>query len=340
MRRRLSILALATLGPLLAAGCGSTPVVPAGPPPELGPVVSISFVGGALKWGDLARVRVHITNGTLDPIVLRSVDLPGQLPDRRLWLTTRKGRVHYEASRKRAVWRPWVRDETHEVFASGFLLPAETITVERWLRVRTPVQDVVVLYQPARLNVFFPGSRELTPTRAEPRELYFREPSLARGGDYRRGKPGSEERVVLFYGADTAPIVRRQFPIDLVWSDLDMPGAAMDELDVGEGELSAWDGGPAWIVRRPASGDLVVAPNEGETEIFPGFDFLVFDFVDVASLEGSEVLVDVAPEEEYDRVDPGDFLEFLRGVRNQGARLNVVAVDTGADDREWVLQLR
>jgi hypothetical protein len=291
--------------------------------------VSISFVEGAPKWGDLARVRVHITNGTLGPIVLRSVDFPGQLPDRRLWLTTRAGRVHYETSRRRVVWRPWVPDETAEVFASGFLLPAETITVERWLRVRTPVQDVVVLYQSARLNVFLPSSSELTPKRAEPRELYYREPSPSSEGNFRRGKPGSEERVVLFSAADTTPIVRRQFPIDLAWSDRDMPRAVMDELDVGAGELSAWDGGPAWIVRRPAGGDLVVAPNEGETEIFPGFDFLVFD-----------VLVDVSPGEEYDRVDPGDFLEFLRGVRNQGARLNVVAVDTGADDLEWVLQLR
>ncbi len=291
-------------------------------------------------WGDLVRARVHVTNGTLEPIVLRAVDLAGQLPGRRLWLTTRAGRLRYDAPRKRVVWRPRVRDETEEVFASGLLLSGETITVERWLRVRTPVVDVAVLYQPAGLNVFYPTSSKPTPERGEPWEVHFRSSTISGRSAFRRGKPGGEQRVVLFYGAEATPIVRRHIRVALDWSDIDMPGAVLDELDVGSGELSAWDGGPAWIVRRPQGGDLVVVSREGARDVFPGVDFLIFDLADIVSLEGSDLLVDLVGQEAYDRVDPVDFLEFLRGVRNQGSRVDVAVVDTGADSLQYVLRLR
>ena len=314
---------------------------------RLYPEVALSFVSGTPSFGDLVVARISIANATVDPIVIRGIDLPGQLPNDVPWLESRSGRTSYDRGRKRIGWRPWVRGETEVIFTRGYLLPGEHLTIDRWVRVRSPLQDVVVTYQKADLGIYYPDLGVSTRSQRLQRELFFYERSVTRESQYRRATPGSDERTVLFLAADQAVLTRRHITVPVAWAEPDMPTAVVTELGV-PGELSAFDVAPAWLVRRPETAEVFLFENVADDavdpspagESFPNVDFEVFDLVDYSAKAGADVLVDIDPEESFERVAPADFLEFLRGVRDQGSRVSVVALALGDPRYQLVLRLR
>ena len=294
---RATALALVTV---VLAACSSDGEPRVAPTPhfEPGPVVSISFPDGQPRYGELARARIAVANGDADPIMVRGIEIPGQLPERRNWVVSRSGRLRYEKRHRRWEWDPRGRDETPASFVRGLIFPGEALEVDRWLRIRGPTHDIVLLYSsiPAvhfHDLVYLPRERPGTGNR-----VVFERASVSAQGRYRRLRAGTEERVVVVDRALEFGVVRRSFSVDTPWAGDDPTPGVINALRSVEGfgdvsgEVSQWTSGAAWLVRDPRDGGVRVLPETGDVESFWDVDFTVFDLADAAAITGEGLLVE------------------------------------------------
>jgi hypothetical protein len=329
----------AALGLLLglASGCGSAPRAGGGGAPgpvDLGPRVSIELPGQP-AFGALVRARVSVVNGGIHPMLIRAIDLSGQLPDPIGWLASHRGRLEFD-ERGRCRWRTDAGGETPPVFARGLIFPGEALTVERFIRVRASGQEVSVLYQELAPSARG-GSLLFRSERSQPRRLQdavFEPPSAARLAAFRRRPPGSEERLVLALGAQSWPVESRRTVWHLSWADPHLPGAILAEHGLSAAEVSRWDGGRVWLIRPPGEGAIYLLPDGlpagAELERFPRLDFAVFDLADAALLTRSELCLDGGEDEELESFAPAELLDVLREARERGWRLEVAVLDPEA----------
>ena len=281
----------AVLGLAACAQTAPTPGVLLAPP---GPLVSISFPDGAPLFGELVFAEVLVTNGDLRPIIVRSVELPGQLLETDQWLTSRQGAFRHEPVRDRYYWRPQNRGSTPVIFARGVLLPGETLSVSRWLRVRAATTDVILRYSEVDEDILWKSvylSTSLTRFGTRRRSATeYESPSAVDITAYRRHDPGTEERYVVAPGLVDVPVLRRSFPAPTPWTGASPAAEVIAASQLGEGEVSEWSSGQAWLIRSPRDGVLEVLFETGASEHFRDVGFEVFDLCDALVREGAVLL--------------------------------------------------
>ena len=335
---------------LLASGCGSSPG-PSAAPGDLGPRASVRFRDPAPRYGHLVPAVIHVANGSLNPILLRHVDLPGQLPDPICWLGTRPGRVRFDWRRGVAVWRHRGTGSTDPVFAAGLIYPGEVLEFERLLRFRGPSQEVVLDYQEVPLSEaqrdIFVYSEKATPRRRRSYEARFSLPGVSVLTDFRRAPPDPRraERLILVPVARKWPVDQRVFVSHFPSLSETVAVAAAEVLEsLGEvdADVCRWESGNAWLVRSRGEGSIRVHRDDGgAVEDYAGVEFTAFDLVDRSALLGVPMWLETPDSGgELQRVDPGQFTSVLRGVRSGARRLDVEVLDPETLDRTAYLVVR
>ena len=329
---------------LAMLGCESDP--PAALPGAPGPLVhvSLSLRDGEARFGELAVATLVVANGGVQPILVRAIELPGQLPDPVCWLGSRPGRLLYDSRWDRYVWRFRERGETAAAFAAGWLLPGEILTTERVVRVRGPRQEVSVVYQEvpqtSRAGTVYLRWDARVPVGKRESESWFVASSVSAESGFRRFAPGSEQRLALVFEPTAWPVERRTYVASVAWSDPDTLPATLIALGHPGAELSRWNASDAWLVRDLSDGALLCyLPGQQEPERYQGVGFTVFDLADQMAQLGAPVgILGAGADAELETIEPSSLLEVLDLARSQGRGLEVRMAFPDTPDRVPILQ--
>ncbi len=106
-------------------------------------IIDYNIEGTNLTEGDIARVRVTITNNSKDYVLLAGLYKPGSLYTV-LWQSSRNGKVEYDRKKDEFIHFKQTKDTTGRIFNSGFLLPKESREINLPIRlVDVPIQFAV-----------------------------------------------------------------------------------------------------------------------------------------------------------------------------------------------------
>jgi hypothetical protein len=281
------VVSLALLALLL--GC-------AAPAPEpLRPLVSIEVLGDAPpRFGELREARISVLNTTVEPILLRSIVLEGQVPAFWELQASVKGRLRYSESNKQYVLGTVYPDLTPRVVADDtLLLPAERTVFENVpVRCRFEKQRLKLYYQsvpfPLLLEcAYFP---EYDPKRSQ--EIRFRKQPFSKLKVYGAAEPGTPGRFVVIPRVQDfgAPVVYSQ-EIELRLGE----GTSRAELLARLGaspvsQATFWHAAGLWIIDDPEAGaTFAVAeaaaasasePRTVERRALPRSALEVFDLIE------------------------------------------------------------
>jgi hypothetical protein len=259
-----------------------------------GPEVSLSFPDGPPRFGELARAEIAVANGHIRPMLVRGIELSAQLPETEAWLLSLEGRVEWKERPPSCEYVPGAAGITPAVFAAGLLFPGESLSVERWVRVRGSVQGITVSFQlvpEADVASLYFDADVLRPARRSSQRVTFRPASLSELGKLRKLALGSEERWSVVPYVGEWPVESRRRELAVQFADPGSAAAILADLGGPGGEVSRWDAGDAWIVRTPEDGAVHVFPAEGDVRRLDRLGLEVFDLIDIAAAEGVAVLL-------------------------------------------------
>jgi hypothetical protein len=283
----LIILPLAAL-----AGCHSREQVE-----PLAPTATLEFLRkDPVQYGQLRETRLAVINTTIEPILIRSVTLEGQLPFCLELMTSFPGRLQEKRAADIFLYSPDGPGVTPRVFAGNLLL----LPGESWsfapvlLRARFFDQDVSIRYQAISQdvllkNVYFP---EDDPHRYN--RLRYRLITLAGLGEYRRAEPDTLGRSVLIPRVDDLGMIRAgSSRVKIPIADPGTPAELIAAAGCSNASVvTRWDRRKLWIVHDPAS-ERTVGIQDGNSPIpLPSCDFRIFDHMDTLPVEHAMIQVE------------------------------------------------
>jgi hypothetical protein len=332
----------------------SEPALPTGKPgdPGGGPkdqtasAVAISATikpEGPAVWGDLADADIVIQNHTSDLVILRRVEIQGQLPDIERWYGSQYGEARYDSEQDVYHFDSLVQVLSEPIFAGGVLLPGEIRGAERTVRLNRDRQVVEVQFQrltedEARKSLYVadPADSPLSQT--------FRR--LAEPLGATASAEGSDRwDMVIFPQADETPMdtATAELSLGLAEREFDRQAAVRKASRAEPGNETYSLGQDAYIFDYGPDGVKMVTGRD--VVALPQCDLLVFDLMDqrgdepvelLLPLEGFEDLFTVGkPHTEgpgffnpgYTDVPQADLPRLLERCRERGLSVTVQAID-------------
>lgn len=342
----------ALVATLVLTRCESPPPANETSPPavtELGPSATLRFPAHETSYGSLVNALVRIQNGGVQPILVRSVELPGQLPDAVCWFGRRRGDLKLERHRRQFVWRFRSYGWTPGVFAAGLLYPGETMEFERAFRVREPSQEIEVLYQEVGSDetggeLLLPDAKATPPQRRH-YEARFVPATVSIRSTFQRHAPRPDlvERLVIVPEFGAWPTHTRRSVERVIPFDAETRAQVLESLGYPGAELSRWERGGVWLVRRIEDRELLLFfDGGGDVETFPDIGFEVFDLADLCARKRTHLWLETpeTTEGELEPLDPERLLEVLRTARDRGWRVEIDVLDPDTPERTPYLALR
>jgi len=284
-----------------------------------------------VQYGQLREARLAVINTTIEPILIRSVTLEGQLPFCLELMTSFPGRLDEKRATDTFLFSPDAPGITPRVFAGNLLLlPGESWSFEPvLLRARFFEQDVSIRHQVISQdvllkNVYFP---EDDPHRYN--RLRYRLITLAGLGEYRRAGPDTLGRSVLIPRVDDLGMIRTgSSRVRIPIAD---PGTPAELIAAAGGSnasvVTRWERGDLWIVHDPASNRTVGIQDGNSPVSLPSCDFRIFDLLD--TLPAQQTMIHV--EDSRGRLEeiPSDGIwNFLMEAQARGERLELDSRET------------
>lgn len=326
--------------PLGCGGCGGPETEPRAPSPS----VTLEFLDREpVRFGELREARLTVLNTTFEPILIRSIHLPEQLPFCQDLMTSLEGRLREKAVFEQFHYYPDLRGQTPRFFADDTLLfPGEQTSLEPVvIRCRLVTQGITLRYQSIPLpdllaRAYFPDD--------DPRGssmLRFRRISYSQLRGYRTARPGTLGRTVLIRDADSLGVSllhHVRVPVEL--SDPETPGRVVETAGASvETRVTRWHSRDLWILDDPASSETFGYREGGDPIPLPRCDLMVFDLLDRLAPPGLAVPVLGEGSGQLKLASAGEVGEFLERARSREQRVTLDTLDRADGNFENVLAL-
>jgi len=288
--RRCYVLPLACAVALVvaAAGCAT------------GPASCLSLQAGAnvehLLRGRSYVMRVAVENVSAHIIVIRSLEIEGQLPDTTRWYGSRYGSLSGPAGPSlpgepsladEYVYDPMAQQLTDGVIAVGLLLPGHIFQADRTVvlfgsELTLNVGYNVVTAQQASEHVYFPVEKDGM-------RVVFRRIKVTEKDLPGLGKKMVDTMVVI---PDTSslPGVRDTATISLDLEEGPFPlHQARKQVDFDLARSLYWDGGGGWVL-QDAEGERTAFVSKDRSVALPNCDLLTFVLLDAGGKKPEIIL--------------------------------------------------
>lgn len=327
---------------LFAGGCETSP-----PPardsgePIIQPRLELRIPDGEpLRFGQLAAADLIVTNISDRPMLLRSVQLVGQVPRFFQRSIALGGSLLHRKALRHYTYDPEAAGFTPEVFEDDWLLlPGESRTYTENFRVRHPVQLAHLLYRSIPYSQYYtPRMREEgVPEMATlDRDVYFPRPDphddrrLQFGlrtrsslSEYRRSESGTVGRLVVIPDEEAWELLYLEFTFQIPIEDPETPANLIERSGASPGStVTAWLRRGIWVIDDPVKGETFGWTTEEKRIPLPRSAPEVFDILDELP-EDAPLPVDRGGDgREPLLLPPGEIDEFLEGLRKRGEEVH------------------
>ena len=301
---------------------------------RLRPLVLLEYVDDApIRFGDVRDVRVTVVNSTIQPILLRSLEMENQLPFAIELQRSFDGDLRYRKGLDVFDFFPGLaRRTTPRVMADDtLLLPGEQTTFgDILIRTLVPRQKLTVRYQEMQIStllrsVYFPVANRVR--RSRQRYVIVSYSGLR---DYRTGTHEALNRTVVVPNvSELGPIVSSETDFEIPIVDPTIRRKIVSASGAHHNStVTRWNEKDIWIVDDPAADKTFgfrPAGNSnqaGKRLLLPRCDLEVFDLLEGLSSDGAAMVIQEDGEHLY-LTSVEAATRFLEHAQKEGTRLEV-----------------
>jgi hypothetical protein len=336
------IVLVSALGTLLAS-CAQGPPPTAKPAADFGrlePVVSIRF-DKTPAFGQLAEATLTVTNATVEPILIESIDLEGQLPFLAEGGVSLPGGLRYRSGGDFYLYDSRRPGETPPVFAPDrLLLPAESHDLRARIRVRLSRQPVEISFRRIPMNDLLDGAYFPVVDPHDQGPLRWKRLNLTKLAGFRSGAPGSLDRTVLIPDRGSWPITVARKSLKVLISDAAHADRVLHDAGASAGStITRWSGKSLWVIDDPAAGRTFAIDDGGRRWELPRCDLEVFDLLDGLPPGQSIPVYRGGASEPLRRITAAQADSLFQGARTQRQTVRAAWSEDGRGGFEHSLEL-
>ena len=292
-------------------------------------------------FGQLAEATLAVTNATVEPILLESIHLEGQLPFLAEGGVSLPGELRYRRGGDFYLYDSRTPGETPPVFAADrLLLAAESLDLRARIRVRFSRQPVEVTFRRIPMNdlldvVYFPV---MDPHDRGP--LRWKRLALTKLAGFRSGQPGSIDRTVLIPDRGHWPVRSAKNSLEVFIPD----AALVDRVLRGSGAsagsaITRWNTAGRWVIDDPEAGQSFALDASGQRRELPRCDLEVFDLLDGLPPGESLPVYRSGADEPMRRLTAAQADNFLQGARARRQTVRAAWSEDGKGGFDHSLEL-